>query len=272
MTGSSNTGSSNTTSSSSVALSGSLSANPVIADGDGPPVIFLHGPFGQEWPEFLGDLAGAHRVYAPANPGADEPTDLEQLDDMHDLVVYYDELFEKLEIAEPFDLVGHSFGGMVAAEYAATYPGKVRRLVLIDSMGLWTDDVPVEDFVSVAPEVLVRRLWSDLSKPEVQARIAQPEDLALAQAEVIKQFMTVASVAHFTAPIPERGLARRLRRVRARTLLLWGAQDGLVPARYAEEFRRHLPGAEVEIVEGAGHYPYVEQREAVSRRVLDFLA
>ncbi|HZZ50730.1 MAG TPA: alpha/beta hydrolase [Pseudonocardia sp.] len=261
-----------TTASEGVELSGALSPNPVIARGDGSPVVFLHGPFGQEWPGFLDDLAGAHRVYAPANPGAEEPADLELLDDMHDLVVYYDELFENLGVGEPFDLVGHSFGGMVAAEYAAAYPGKVRRLVLIDSMGLWTDEVPVEDFITVAPETLVRRLWSDLAKPEVVERITPPDDVAEAQAAVISQFVTLASVAHFTAPIPERGLWKRLRRVRAQTLLVWGAQDGLVPARYAEEFRRHLPAAQVEIVEGAGHYPYVEQRESVSRRVLDFLA
>lgn len=261
-----------TTASDHVELSGTLSPNPVIAQGTGSPVVFLHGPFGQEWPGFLDDLAGTHRVFAPANPGADEPADLELLDDMHDLVVYYDELFENLDIDVPFDLIGHSFGGMVAAEYAATHPTKVRKLVLISSMGLWTDEAPVEDFITAAPEALAARLWSDFEKPEVRARITLPEDLAEAQSQVSKRFVTLASVAHFTAPIPERGLAKRLRRVRAETLLVWGAKDGLVPVSYAEEFRIRIADAAVEIVEDAAHYPYLEQRDSVSRRVLDFLA
>jgi pimeloyl-ACP methyl ester carboxylesterase len=255
-----------------VALSGSLTPNAVIADGTGSPVVFLHGFLGQEWPDFLADLAGSHRVYAPANPGAEEPADLAFLDDMHDLVVYYDELFENLNLDIPFDLIGHSYGGMIAAEYAAAYPGKVKKLVLIDSMGLWTDECPVEDFISTAPETLLAKVYADPQSAEVLSRITPPEDAAAAQAGMIAQFMSLSSVAHFTAPIPERGLAKRLRRVRAETLLVWGAQDRLVPPQYVEEFRQHLPHAQYQIIEGAAHYPYVEKRAEVSRRVLDFLA
>jgi pimeloyl-ACP methyl ester carboxylesterase len=248
-----------------------FSPNPVMAQGDGPPVVFLHGPFGQEWSGFLDDLAAGHRVFAPSGPGVDEVTDLDLLDGMHDLVIYYDELFDNLGLDVPFDLIGHSYGGMVAAEYAATNPGKVRKLVLIDSMGLWLDDAPVGDFITGAPEALAAQMWLDFDKPEVKERTTPSADLSEAQARMLRRFAAVASAAHFTAPIPERGLSRRLRRVRAWTLLVWGAQDLLVPVAYAEKFRRHISSAQVEIVEGARHYPHIEQREAVSRRVLDFL-
>jgi pimeloyl-ACP methyl ester carboxylesterase len=249
----------------------SFSSNAVIAEGSGAPVVFLHGPLGQEWSGFLDDLAARHRVFAPASPGVDEAADLDLLDGMHDLVIYYDELFDNLGLDVPFDLVGHSYGGMVAAEYAATYPGKVGKLVLIDSMGLWLDDAPVGDFVTVAPETLAELTWLDFDKPEVKERTCASVDLGEARAQMLRRFAAVASAAHFTAPIPERGLSKRLRRVRAQTLLIWGAEDLLVPAVYAEEFRSHIDGARVEIVEGARHYPYVEQREAVSRAVLEFL-
>ncbi|MCD2147411.1 alpha/beta fold hydrolase [Gordonia paraffinivorans] len=255
-----------------VALTGNLSPNPVIAAGDGSPVVFLHGPFGQEWPGFLEDLSATHRVFAPANPGAEEPADLELLDDLHDLVVYYDELFDELGLTEPFDLIGHSYGGLVAAEYAATYPRRIRKLVLIDSMGLWRDDQPVNEYVTVAPEVLQGQLWHDTTAPAVAARLAPSEDIAEAQAQFMKEYLSVASTAHFVFPIPERGLHKRLRRISSETLLIWGAEDGLVPSAYAQEFQSRIASSEVRLVQAAGHFPHVEQQEEVSRLVLDFLA
>lgn len=254
-----------------VELGGGLSPNPVIAKGEGTPVVFLHGPFGQEWPGYLDDLAERHSVYAPANPGGDEPADLRLLDDLWDLVLYYDELFERLGLAR-IGLIGHSYGGMVAAEIAAAYPSRVSRLVLIDPMGLWRDDAPVNEFVTVAPETLAAQLWYDRSKPAVAERLAPPEDAAEAQAQVLRRFGAIASTAHFSFPIPERGLHKRLRRVTAPTLLLWGGQDGLVPPIYAGEFERRLAQATSEIVAEAGHYPHVEQRQTASRRTLEFLA
>ncbi|MGA5546180.1 alpha/beta fold hydrolase [Mycobacterium sp. NPDC051198] len=254
-----------------VELSSPFAPNPVIAKGNGTPVVFLHGPHGQDWPGFLDDLAEQHRVFAPANPGIEEPADLDHLDDIYDLVVYYDELFENLGVEAPFDLVGHSYGGMIAAEYAAVHPEKVRRLVLIDSMGLWDDSAPVNDFITAAPEQVISQIWLDFSKPEVKQRATPKEDLAEAQAQMINMFAAVASAAHFTAPIPERGLRKRLRRIKAPTLVVWGAEDLLVPVAYAELFRSQIANAEVEVVAAARHYPHIEQREAVTRRVLDFL-
>ncbi|WUI01412.1 alpha/beta fold hydrolase [Spirillospora sp. NBC_00431] len=249
-----------------IELGGGLGPNPVLHKGAGDPaVVFLHGPFGQEWTGYLDDLAERHRIYAPSNPGADEPGDLQLLDHLWDLVLYYDELFERLGL-DRIDLIGHSYGGMVAAEFAATYPSRVRRLVLIDSMGLWRDDAPVNEFVTVAPATLDAQLWHRRPWPGPEPGHDE------AQQQTLRRFGAVASTAHFSFPIPERGLVKRLRRVTAATLVLWGAQDGLIPAVYAGEFERHIPDAIAEIVEGAGHYPHIEQREMVSRRTLEFLA
>ncbi|MFF5011447.1 alpha/beta fold hydrolase [Streptomyces phaeochromogenes] len=252
-------------------LGGGLAPNPVMAHGDGSPLVYLHGPFGQEWSGYLDDLAARRRVYAPANPGADDPADLRLLDHLWDLVLYYDELLDRLGLGT-IDLVGHSYGGMVAAEYAAAYPARVRRLVLIDAMGLWRDDAPVNEFVTVAPETLDSQLWHDRTESAVAAFRAVPEDVEESHARLLRRFGAVASTAHFSYPIPERGLVKRLRRITADTLLIWGADDGLVPPVYAEEFARRLPSATCEIVAAAGHYPHVEQRERVARRTLEFLA
>ena len=72
-------------------------------------------------------------------------------------------------------------------------------------------------------------------------------------------------------PIPNRGVTRRLYRVRARTLVLWGAADRLIPPVYATQWARLIPGARVDVVDDAGHMLPYEQPEAFVRAVAAFL-
>ena len=254
-----------------IELPGGFAANPVLIKGHGAPVVYLHGPFGQEWDQFLDDLSLHRRVYAPAHAGAEETEDLEHLDGIPDLLLYYDDLFDRLGL-EKVDLVGHSFGGMVAAEYAATFRDRVGKLVLIDAMGLWRDEAPVQDHLLVAPEKLVKLLFHDPSKPEVAAKLAMPKERDAMDAAIVQRFGALASTSHFIHPIPERGLRRRLRRIKAETLILWGARDALIPPAYAQDFAELIENAEAELIEDAGHVPQVEQREIVSSHVIRFLS
>jgi pimeloyl-ACP methyl ester carboxylesterase len=252
-----------------VKLKGGFAPNLVVSKGSGTPVVFLHGAFGPEWPDFLDDLAAGHRVIAPTSPGIDEPNDLALLDGFWDLVLYYDELFDALGLGQ-IDLVGHSFGGMLAAEIAATFPGRVRNLVLIDAMGLWLEELPMHDHLLVPDERRAQLLYHDPTVPEVSERLVFPDDLAAGQARTLRLFDSLGATSHFTHPIPERGLRKRLHRIRAKTLVLWGANDRLIPVEYGKAFEAQIAGATLEVVPGAGHYPYLEKREAVSKRVLEF--
>ena len=182
----------------------------------------------------------------------------------------YDDLFDRLGL-DQVDLIGHSFGGMVAAEYAATFRDRVGKLVLIDAMGLWHDDAPVADHLLVSPQNLVKLLFHDPSKPEVAAKLAMPSDRDAMNAAIVYRFGALASTSHFIHPIPERGLKRRLRRIKAETLVLWGAQDALVPPSYAAEFAALIPNARVEMIQAAGHVPQIEQRRLVSDHLTKFL-
>src|SRR2546421_316445 len=84
-------------------------------------------------PAFHDTLARDFTVYAPDHPGTSDgdPESHRSLDDMWDLALFYDELFDKLALDKPA-LVGHSFGGMVAGDIAANFPKRVGKLVLID--------------------------------------------------------------------------------------------------------------------------------------------
>ncbi len=66
-------------------------------------------------------------------------------------------------------------------------------------------------------------------------------------------------------------LAHRLGRIRVPTLLLWGEADGIVGTDYARGFSTLIPGAELALIPGAGHYPQLEQPELFLRRLGAFL-
>src|SRR5262249_57733297 len=102
----------------------------------------------------VADLAHGHTVYAPKFPGTTHgnPDAVHALDNWFDLIVYHGELFDRLELSAPA-VVGHSFGGLLAAEFAASAPKSVGRLVLIEPVGLWRGGTPGPNRVSVTRQI-----------------------------------------------------------------------------------------------------------------------
>jgi len=241
--------------------------------GNGDPVVFLHGAAGLQWDPFLDGLAERFSVYAPEHPGTTlgDPDGIRALDDLWDLVLYYDELFDALGLESPA-VVGHSFGGMVAAEIAATLRGRVSKLVLISAIGLWRDDEPVPNFMVMTPQELVPIAVADQNGP-VAAMLLAPPDLEseAGQTAVIQSTWSLACTGKFIWPIPDRGLRKRLHRITAPTLIVWGHQDRLVSTAYADEFADAIKGSRVEVLEGAAHFPHVEQPERTVAAVTEFL-
>ena len=240
--------------------------------GQGPPLVFLHGATGLQWDDFLDGLSQTHTVYAPEHPGTTpgDPDAIKPLDDLWDLVLYYYELFEGLELESPA-VVGHSFGGMVAAEIAATDPKRVGKLVLLCPLGLWRDDAPVKNAMSMAPDDLVKELFYEPEGPVAKRVLAEPEDPEERLTARIQNTWNLGCTGKFTWPIPDKGLKKRMHRIQAPTLVIWGQQDGIAPAIYAQEFTGRISGSRSVIVERASHIPQLEQLATVSQAVQEFL-
>lgn len=242
----------------------------VLRGGDGPPLVFLH-PGGGVLPDdpFVLGLAATYSVYAPIAPGFGDLEDLDQIQDVHELAMHYDDLFETLGL-DGVPVVGYSFGGMSAAELASHYPKRVSRLVLVAPVGLWNEEYPVADLFATLPQELPALLWGDLSHPGAQAMLAGADGTPDVQA-LIPIVRGMTTLAKFMWPIPDRGLSRRLRRITAPTLLLWGEDDALVPARYADDFVSLIPDARAIVLTGAGHMVGIERLDAAVAAVTEFL-
>jgi pimeloyl-ACP methyl ester carboxylesterase len=241
--------------------------------GDGPPVVFLHGAAGLAWDAFLDTLAETHTVYAPEHPGTTlgDPDSVNHLDSLWDLVLYYDEIFDQLGL-QSVSVIGHSFGGMVAAELAAHNPRRINKLVLISPIGLWLDAVPIPNWMIITPATdLPKYLFYDPTGPVAQQVLGMPEDPKLLVEAQLQFHWSMACTGKFVWPIPDKGLKKRIHRIKAPTLIVWGQEDRLVPSVYAQEFAQHIAGARVELVGQAGHVPHLEQHARVAQAVCGFL-
>jgi pimeloyl-ACP methyl ester carboxylesterase len=238
----------------------------LLVAGTGSPVLYLHGAGGLMWDPFLEALATEHTVHAVEHPGARASEDLDHLPGIWELVLFYDELLDVLGL-DNAAVVGHSFGGMVAAELAANSPNRVSKLVLIAPIGFWRDDAPIPDIAGVPPKTLPQLVLADPTGPLADT-LSPPADDPQALFEAA---MRMASILHFIWPIPDKGLKRRIHRITAPTLLIWGVQDRLVDPVYAEEFISRLRDCRLETVDGAGHLPELEQPAAVREAVTAFL-
>lgn len=245
----------------------------VLVGGEGPPVVFLHAVMGLQWDPFLDALAQHHTVYAPYLPGTapGDPDAHKAIEDVWDLVLCYYEIFDALGLDRPA-VVGHSFGGMLAAELAATDPGRVAKLVLFCPIGLWTDGRAWANPQLLSLEELAAAAFADPAGPVATAALTMPEDPEALGEALIGLTWAMGVAGKFWWPIPDRGLRRRIHRIAAPTLVVWGEADGIISPDYAADFARLVPGGRAEVLPGAAHVPQLERFDVVAPMVSEFLA
>jgi len=244
---------------------------------DGPPLVFLHGLVGlldDTPPGFLDHLAERYRVYAPELPGYGDSHGEQLLEDMLDFSLHGWDVLDGLGLNSPRRpaLVGHSIGGMIAAEMTCLAPGAIAKLVLVDPFGLWLDEHPIPDFFAFLPFEFGDYLFDDARRAtELLAGATQ-----LADPESLRQFFIANARRLGTAgkilfPIPNRRLSKRLYRLTTETLVVWAEHDRLIPPVYAQHWQALLPHAQVKCLPGAGHMLPYEQPRALAAEVLAFL-
>jgi pimeloyl-ACP methyl ester carboxylesterase len=238
--------------------------------GRGETLGVLGGLLGcPRWSPFLEALAARRRVIVPSLPGFPGGLGHEALDDLPDWVSATLDLLEASGF-EGADLVGISVGGALAAEVAAFSRASVRRLVLVSPLGLFDEGEPVAD------------VWAQRMPDVAKLLVARPERLAAelaAPAGVdplewqIEMTRASEAAARLLWPTCDVGLRKRLHRITAPTLLLWGSHDRVVPGSYAKRFADGLGGpVTARTIEGAGHLADVDAPEASAGAILEFLS
>src|SRR5262249_3546334 len=111
-------------------------AVPMLREGRGEPVVFLHGAGGlPPWNAFFDKLAARYDVLVPEHPGFSTPDNAKAIRGVADLAMYYLDFLDGLD-AGPVHLVGQSLGGWVAAELAVRNCSRVKSLSLLAPAGV----------------------------------------------------------------------------------------------------------------------------------------
>jgi pimeloyl-ACP methyl ester carboxylesterase len=244
----------------------------VLEGGRGAPVVFFHGAGGlfRDNP-FLDRLAERYRVFAPELPGYGDSTGEELLEDMLDFTLHGWDVVTALGLTRPH-LVGHSMGGMIAAEMACVAPGDLGKLALVGAAGLWIDEHPIPDLFTLMPFEFAQLLFHD----EAQGTALLTGGVDFNDMEALKTFYIansrrMAMAGKLLFPVPNRRVSKRLYRLAAPTLVLWGAHDKLMPPVYADRWKALIPHASIVTIDGAGHMLPYEQPDAFVAALTRFL-
>lgn len=235
--------------------------------GQGPTLAFLAGLRGvPRWRPFFDRLAERYRVVVPSLPGypGAEPGHVE-IDEPIDWITTTLDLLDASGLAGA-DVIGESVGGMLAAEVAALSRGSVGRLVLIDSFGLYDAAEPVRNPFQRAALDVPAALTADVGAYLRDLGSTSTDPAELADWEVLL-YRADEAATRLIWPFGERGLRKRLHRIQAPTLVLWGERDALIPASYATRFASAIPNAEAKVIAGAGHLATIDAPDAVAAAI-----
>jgi pimeloyl-ACP methyl ester carboxylesterase len=250
----------------------------LVEAGSGPPLLYLHGIWDFADQSFVERLGARFHVLAPRLPGFGGSTGEHELLDMYDAVHHLLDVADALGV-ENAPLVGHCLGGMFAAELAATQPKRFTKLALIAPWGLWLEDKPSLDFFAAPRAEMASALHGPNSSeareaggpPAPPPADETPEQQSARIEAAVERSKAMTSAARFLWPIPNRGLSKRLHRVGAPTLLLWGVEDGVLPSDYGRAFQQHIAGSRLQVIPGAAHMPHLQAPAPTLTALEDFL-
>jgi pimeloyl-ACP methyl ester carboxylesterase len=239
----------------------------LMRQGSGEPLLFLHGAGGfGPWGEFHQALSNHFDVMVPEHPGFGDPDNGAFIRNIADMAMYYLDFLDGLH-AGAVHLVGTSLGGWIAAEVAIRNSSHLASLSLLAPAGIRVKGVPIGDNFIWSPEEALRNLFFDQSYADALLATAPADEEV--DRQLISRFM--AARLGWEPRWFNPSLRKWLHRIQVPSLVLWGAQDQLFPAVYAQHWGESIPGARVRTVDNAGHLMHVEAAHEVSAHLLSFI-
>jgi pimeloyl-ACP methyl ester carboxylesterase len=225
--------------------------------GRGRPLVFLHPGDGLDdsMPALI-DLARHYEVFAPSHPGfgaSELPKSFRTVDD---LAYFYLDFLEEQKLQDAI-LLGISFGAWIAAEIAIKSSERLSGLILADAVGAKFEGPKVREIADLfsVPQYEQHQYLYESPTRRTKNFAELPDETLIKLARNFESFALFG----WSPTLHNPKLASRLPRIGLPTLVLWGANDRVVPPAYGRAFARRIPHAEFKLIDDAGHYSLVEQ-------------
>lgn len=240
----------------------------VMRGGKGPPIIVLHRDIGTlDTLPFYDRLADNHLVLIPNHPGYGASPRPDWVRSVRDIAVVYRALVGNLGLQQA-TLVGLGFGGWIAAEMAVRSTHHFSHLVLTAPLGIKVGGVTerdIADMHAITSADFMRLAWADPQRGAIDYTALPESELA-----AIVRGREALALFGWKPYMHNPRLKRWLHRIDRPTLLLWGEHDRIVTPTYGEAWRAEIPGARLDVIRDAGHFPHWEQPAEFVRRVAEF--
>jgi pimeloyl-ACP methyl ester carboxylesterase len=257
--------------------------------GEGPALLLIHGMAGtsESWDAVIRPLARRHTVIAPDFPGHGES---EPGGGDYSLGGLASGLRDLLAVLghDRATLVGHSLGGGVAMQFTYQFPEIVERLALVSSGGLGPEVSPVlraaalpgADLFIAATASIGGRVGSVVGRGLGAVGLRPSADVAevargyasLADAGRRRAFLGTLSAVVGTDGQRVAANDRLYLAASMPLLIVWGSRDPIIPAGHAEQAHDALPGSRLEVFDGVGHLPQLEEPTRFVEVLEDFIA
>ncbi len=270
--------------------------------GHGSPVVFIHGLGSSsymEWRYNLEPAAARHRVFAPDLPGYGRTEKPRARYTIPYFARFVERYIENRGLRSTL-LVGASLGGRIALEVALEHPRLVRKLVLVNTLGLGRPQVRMAQMayglvtIPRVGEAVMRFTRGALgwASPRMIRRVAAryagtSADLEISMDDAYLEDLrelystdefhnaylsTVRSLIHPRALFGgHHDVTTRLNEIKVPLQLIWGADDPLFPVAQATRAHALVANSKLAVIEGAGHSPQAERPEEFNRVLLNFL-
>jgi pimeloyl-ACP methyl ester carboxylesterase len=242
----------------------------LLTAGTGQPLLVLHGVEGHEgWLPFHDALSTHATVYAPAHPGFAQTPCPAWLETIPHQAIFYHWFLQQAGLG-PVDVVGIGIGGWIAAQMAVMCPHQLRHLVLVDAAGIRPQQGEALDiFILPWQQVIDRAFYDPLHCPEYQ-RLYGGEFQEFGGPREPGRVMSMRMC--FRPFMYDAALPGMLGKVCTPTLIVWGANDEIMPVECGQLYQQAIPGATLRLLDKCGHWPQFERPHELAGMIREFIA
>lgn len=237
-----------------------------IDEGQGEPVILLHGLFGalSNFQDLIEHTSKTHRVLVPILP----LYELSVLDtSVTGLTKYVYKFIQHLKITDMLHLLGNSLGGHIALLFTLKYPELVKTLILTGSSGLFENGMG---------ETYPKRGDYDFIKKKTELTFYDPniatKELVDEVFAIVNNRFKIIKVIALAKSAIRNNLGDELKEITVPTCLIWGKNDTITPPLVAEEFKKLIANSELHWIDKCGHAPMMEVPDEFNRILSAFLS
>jgi len=238
------------------------------------PILILHGwgSSSKNWQKVKDSLEQkGYKVFVPDLPGFGEEPPPQKPCSVEDYADWVNQWAEKHNLSK-FCLVGHSFGGGVAAVFAAKYHQKVEKLVLVSAAIVRQRTLKQYLFFLVSKIAATIFLLPPLSHFRLAAQKLLYRSIGVKDYyRLVRKLSTPAMKETFKKIIRE-DLRKHLPYISCPTLILWGEKDRLTPLSQARLIAENAPSFQLKILQGRGHALNLEAPEELAEKIHQFFS